>query len=116
VRAALDITARRFGQLLVQERAGTSRQGVLWRCGCDCGANIVACSIDLRRGRVKSCGCLGREARRSNTSGFTGVWRSNGEWCASIMVGRKRHWLGRHDTLNRAVAARRRAEKRLAGA
>lgn len=54
-----DLTGQRFGRLVVVEEAGRSidRQA-LWRCRCDCGGESVARSGKLRRGSVKSCGCL----------------------------------------------------------
>lgn len=60
---ALDLTGQRFGRLTVLERAAnrltaggeTKRQ---WICRCDCGKQIVASTMNLRKGDTKSCGCL----------------------------------------------------------
>src|SRR5688572_8379233 len=30
----------------------------MWICVCDCGRDAIAAGSDLRRGNVKSCGCL----------------------------------------------------------
>lgn len=59
----------RFGRLVVQESAGSAKkQGRLWRCLCDCGKEVVACSSSLRRGNKQSCGCLKRDrTRQANT-------------------------------------------------
>lgn len=50
---------------------------------------------------------------RTNKSGTTGVSKCNqtGMWSATITVNRKQVWLGRHETLKAAVAARKEAEQ-----
>lgn len=55
--------------------------------------------------------------RKTNTSGIKGVsWdRSRGKWLATICVGRVQTALGRFDTKEEAIAARRAAEARLHG-
>lgn len=64
----IDITGQRFGRLLVLEQAKPARPVgnpsgyAYWRCICDCGAEPVVCGENLRRGAVKSCGCLRRQA------------------------------------------------------
>lgn len=53
-----DLVGQRFGNLLVlnqEEVAG--RNGIFWRCKCDCGKEVVVRSDILRAGRTKSCGC-----------------------------------------------------------
>jgi len=61
--AAIDLTGRRFGRLLVLERAGErftagGSKRKLWKCQCDCGNTTVATTQDLRKGDTRSCGCL----------------------------------------------------------
>lgn len=59
-----DITGRRFGRLLARnmtEQRDKHNGAVIWECECDCGNVILVSSYNLRRGSVKSCGCLGRE-------------------------------------------------------
>lgn len=51
----------RYGRLLVLER--TPSPGARWRCSCDCGAEKLVASHDLRAGKVQSCGCYDRERR-----------------------------------------------------
>lgn len=53
----VNLISQRFGRLVVIKRAGTLR-GARWECRCDCGATVLACSGDLRKGRPRSCGCL----------------------------------------------------------
>lgn len=51
----IDITGKRFNQLLVIRRVGTSIHGQpKWLCKCDCGNEIEACS-DILRKKQKSC-------------------------------------------------------------
>lgn len=47
-----------FGRLRVQERGGLSDSGAMWWCACECGKRLQAAGPLLRRGSVKSCGCL----------------------------------------------------------
>ena len=65
-----DLTGMRFGRLVAVEptdrRAGTM---VVWRCVCDCGSVAYAASSNLTRGRVRSCGCLARDARAADLTG-----------------------------------------------
>jgi hypothetical protein len=57
----IDLTGQKFGKLTVlsivseEERVkGQTR----WQCRCDCGKIVNASSDSLRRGNVKSCGCI----------------------------------------------------------
>jgi hypothetical protein len=65
-RTAIDMLGKRFGRLVVTERAGSdqshasSQSLALWRCICDCGTEITAVGAHLRRGSTRSCGCLRR--------------------------------------------------------
>lgn len=55
----LDLLGQRFGRLEAVERLGSGPEGAIWwRCRCDCGREKSARGADLRRGLVKSCGCL----------------------------------------------------------
>jgi len=57
--ARIDITNQRFGKLTAIAPAGHSKHGdVLWLCKCDCGNQKQATTASLRKGNVKSCGCL----------------------------------------------------------
>lgn len=63
-----DLTSKTFGRLTVIKYAGYARDGrdrvSAWACRCACGNDIVAKGKLLRDGRVRSCGCLLREARQ----------------------------------------------------
>lgn len=58
-RAMRDETGNRYGRLVVIE---TQRRApgvkTLWVCKCDCGRETVAAGYDMRKGIVKSCGCV----------------------------------------------------------
>jgi hypothetical protein len=62
-----DMTGLRFGRLLVQYRAPDRLRGIrkdphsFWHCLCDCGKETEVYATTMRRGEVKSCGCLKRE-------------------------------------------------------
>ena len=57
----------RFGRLLVLSRdQNRSAYGyILWKCRCDCGAEISAVGHSLVDGGKRSCGCLNNDVRRS---------------------------------------------------
>ncbi len=60
---SIDQTGRRYGKLLVLEKAkdyftpGGARK-VKWRCQCDCGNVLEVRGSSLSTGNTKSCGCL----------------------------------------------------------
>lgn len=47
-----------FGKLTAITRVGARRGQATWLCTCECGNKIDAVAGDLKRGEVKSCGCL----------------------------------------------------------
>lgn len=65
-----DITGQRFGRLTAlaptEER---HRSSVVWECRCDCGQLCRVPGDWLRRGSVRSCGCLQEDSRRRDISG-----------------------------------------------
>lgn len=61
MRKADDLTGRRFGKLLVIERAApeltkTNKKVVSWRCRCDCGRERTVRAEYLKNGRAVYCG------------------------------------------------------------
>lgn len=136
--AALDLRGQRFGRLIVlEETTKRKKQCIVWKCLCDCGKQVECSSEMLRRGRVRSCGCLQEETRKknmekaihftdgtciekiasqktisSNTSGHRGVSRrKNGTWRACLNFRGKRYDLGTYQTFEEAVEARLEGEK-----
>lgn len=54
-----DMIGKKFGKLVVIEVSGKNKQGrLLCLCKCDCGREKIVALSDLRRGHIKSCGCL----------------------------------------------------------
>lgn len=59
---AIDMVGKRFGRLIVLERAGISKdRKAMWLCQCDCGNQKVIMGKTIRNGSSRSCGCLCRE-------------------------------------------------------
>jgi len=57
----VDLTGRRFGRLVVIDRAMNRKRRVVWKCLCDCGNEAIVRTDHLRGGYVKSCGCSTRK-------------------------------------------------------
>ena len=58
----IDLTNQRFGRLVAIVKEGRNhRNYALWRCKCDCGNEKLIAYAELKKGRVKSCGCWQRE-------------------------------------------------------
>lgn len=75
-----DITGNRFGRLTMIESTGESNKHghLIWKCKCDCGNIHYATGYSLRKGDVKSCGCLLKEwsiesgkSKKRDLTGFT---------------------------------------------
>lgn len=67
-----DMTGKRFGRLLVVERADDrilpcGQRKIMWKCRCDCGEETIVMASSLRRGRTASCGCVAREKAETLT-------------------------------------------------
>lgn len=55
----LDLTLKRFGKLLVTEKAGSNKfQNNVWLCKCDCGNSVKVPTHSLMSGSTQSCGCI----------------------------------------------------------
>lgn len=56
------LIGQRFERLVVLKRKGNNKEGrALWEVLCDCGNHKIVTGSNLRRGQVKSCGCLARD-------------------------------------------------------
>ena len=67
-----DLTGQKFGRLTAVSIAEPHRSPcghivTMWNCICDCGNKKVVSTVELKRGNVRSCGCLMKElvAKRS---------------------------------------------------
>ena len=52
-----DLTGQKFNRLTVIEKDNIKKNNY-WICQCECGNTTSVRGIDLKRGQVKSCGCL----------------------------------------------------------
>lgn len=60
--AFIDLTKRKFGRLVVVERAENAKNNrTQWKCRCECGKIVIVWSCHLRSGHTQSCGCLQKE-------------------------------------------------------
>lgn len=75
--AAIDLTGKRFGRLLVMLSAGRTIQGSrsvrMWQCRCDCGRTLDVSRMNLTSGDTRSCGCLRVDSPNSRTHGHSRV-------------------------------------------
>lgn len=72
-----DLTGRRFGKLIVLERAEdhvskSGRKRPQWGCLCDCGNECVITGENLRSGNSQSCGCVNHGKRGLQSEDLTG--------------------------------------------
>lgn len=58
------LEGQRFGRLVVEEKGPAKGGQAVWRCRCDCGNVVDVLMGNLKQGMTRSCGCLGREARK----------------------------------------------------
>ena len=88
----IDLSGKRFGKITVLGRIkkeNSKRTSFL--CQCDCGIKKVSQSEDLRRGKIKSCGCwkaqhikdVGHMNRKhgKTESRLYHIWRGSKERC-----------------------------------
>jgi hypothetical protein len=53
-----DLTGHKYGKLTVVAPNKVENGYMTWKCKCDCGGEIIASSLRLKTGGIKSCGCL----------------------------------------------------------
>lgn len=87
----IPMIGKRFGRLTVLEECPSNKQGIFYKCVCDCG-NITSPIIgsSLRLGKTKSCGCIAREVlvERNTVHGkyntkLHGVWNCMKQRCTN---------------------------------
>lgn len=58
----LDLAEKKFNYLTVLEEAGYANDGkIIWKCRCDCGNITFLVGSKIKRGLVKSCGCINKK-------------------------------------------------------
>lgn len=66
-RGPINLEGLRYGRLVVMRHADYDNYGnAVWECRCDCGKTCMVRSAHLRRGAVRSCGCLRKEFSQAN--------------------------------------------------
>lgn len=107
----IDISGHRFGRLVVLEHTYTrifpnGGKRTMWKCRCDCGAEIVTQGQHLRTGRSNSCGCLQREIAAATNyrhggrhTKLYGVWTQMLQRCENPKNKRYADWGGRGITV-----------------
>lgn len=69
-----DISGQRFVRLVVVSFSGIDvSHHARWNCVCDCGSSCIVDGGKLRKGLIRSCGCLAKEVSSVNnaTHGFS---------------------------------------------
>lgn len=58
-----DLTGKQFQRLKVVEKTSQrdSNYNVFYKCKCECGKEKLVTATDLKKGNVRSCGCLSKE-------------------------------------------------------
>lgn len=80
------LIGKTFGRLtvvgLTTERTGRYK---VWECRCECGNRITATTKQLSGGKLRSCGCLGKDPRLQHPAKYDCTcFRPNGPRCAGL--------------------------------
>ncbi|MCA4764682.1 hypothetical protein H8Z65_14130 [Mycobacterium avium subsp. hominissuis] len=80
-------SGQKFGRLIIIKEL-ESKNGRNFLCKCECGNKKIAKLTDLRRGHVKSCGCLQYESQTSSNishgqskTRLYGIWNGMKQRC-----------------------------------
>lgn len=94
----LDLTNQRFGRLVAIKYIGSRNTNGMWLCQCDCGKQTVVYTLNIRKGRTKSCGCFRKISRRihgessgKNRTRTYNIWANMMDRCE--WGGNKRSWI-----------------------
>lgn len=71
----VDITKKKFGKLVALKPTNNRDKdngSIIWECKCDCGNISYVAEYRLKKGAVRSCGCLGKENSKKNMKKATG--------------------------------------------
>jgi hypothetical protein len=92
------MTGIKVGRLTVIQYAGTHpSSGAAWLCRCECGAEVVARGVEMRRGDKVSCGCYNK-TQRTHGGGkhpLYQTWFKMWARCTDPSVLHSEHYLGR---------------------
>jgi len=65
---AYNLSGQRFGRLVALRINHKENGKTYWDCQCDCGNTSVTSSQCLLNGKTKSCGCLARDSKHTQTA------------------------------------------------
>ena len=93
-----NLVEKRFGRLLVLERACHADESRDWICKCDCGNYAIVYGENLKRGLTTSCGCYRKET--SSTHGMHDkrlyhIWENMKGRCERESTRAYKHYGGR---------------------
>ena len=66
-----DWADHRLGRLVVMRLLGRRNGSTIWSALCDCGVSIEIASGDIKKGKIKSCGCYRKD--RTTRHGYSGT-------------------------------------------
>lgn len=120
------IVGTRFHHLTVicEDDSGKKQSGcrILYKCLCDCGRYTSADRWALESGHKTRCeecskttnreptAPYNRKTQKNNTSGYRGIDFNCGKWRARFSINNHTYILGKYETLEEAIAARKAAE------
>lgn len=87
----------RYGRLVVLEqtiKSGIKNKATYWKCQCDCGNTTIAAGTLLRRGNIKSCGCLAKETLDAFHKSRIPEDLSGNKYGRLYVLGRAEDWVG----------------------
>lgn len=86
---AEDMTGQPFGRLIVLEKYGTHDSRAYWKCRCECGNITISPGLQLRSGKIRSCGCLRIDKNRGRLTKWitiNGVRKSMTQWAGVLGI------------------------------
>ncbi len=82
---AIDIIGQKFNRLTAIAPAGADKFGkIQWLFLCDCGSHATVVGSLVKRGAVKSCGCLKAETARKNGLSSSGPPKKHGKTNSAV--------------------------------
>lgn len=72
----VNMVGDRYGLLTVMSRAENYRGNAQWLCKCDCGKLRTYIGFDLRKGKLRSCGCQNPGSQGDHGMSKTGTYQS----------------------------------------
>lgn len=65
LREATSLLGKKFHKLTALELCGKDKHGtIMIKCKCECGKEHITKYINLKNGRIKSCGCISKEINK----------------------------------------------------